>query len=160
MKYVYFYTTEIGKIKITATDGYIIALNVTDSYELDSDEVLEEIDLIKETAEAIMEYMVGNRKEFKEIPLKLRGTDFQMKVWNELKNIPYGETRSYKEIAERIGNPKGYRAVGMANNKNPIGIIVPCHRVIGKNGDLVGYAGGVKVKEQLLEIERKKRDRG
>lgn len=160
MKYVYFYITEIGKIKITAMDGYIIALNVTDSYELDSDEVLEEIDLIKETAEAIMEYMVGNRKEFKEIPLKLRGTDFQMKVWNELKNIPYGETRSYKEIAERIGNPKGYRAVGMANNKNPIGIIVPCHRVIGKNGDLVGYAGGVKVKEQLLEIERKKRDRG
>lgn len=160
MKYVYFYTTEIGKIKITAMDGYIIALNVTDSYELDSNEVLEEIDLIKETAEAIMEYMVGNRKEFKEIPLKLRGTDFQMKVWNELKNIPYGETRSYKEIAERIGNPKGYRAVGMANNKNPIGIIVPCHRVIGKNGDLVGYAGGVKVKEQLLEIERKKRDRG
>lgn len=100
----------------------------------------------------LAEYFNGSRKEFT-LTLNPRGTDFQLKVWEELRQIPYGETRSYSEIAKRIGNPKGQRAVGMANNKNPIGIIIPCHRVVGKNGDLVGYAGGLEYKERLLALE-------
>ncbi|MDE6110711.1 MAG: methylated-DNA--[protein]-cysteine S-methyltransferase, partial [Eubacterium sp.] len=82
--------------------------------------------------------------------------EFQLKVWNELCNIPYGETRSYKDIAEKIGNPKAVRAVGGANNKNKLMIIVPCHRVIGANGSLTGYAGGIDVKKILLELEQSK----
>lgn len=87
------------------------------------------------------------------VPIHLKGTDFQKKVWNELKNIPYGETRTYKEIAEKIGKPKASRAVGMACNKNPIVILVPCHRVVGTNGSLTGYAGGIELKKALLEAE-------
>ena len=83
-----------------------------------------------------------------------KGTEFQQKVWKALQEIPYGETRTYGEIAAAIGNPKAARAVGMANNKNPIGIIIPCHRVVGANGKLVGYAGGMEKKEFLLELER------
>lgn len=84
----------------------------------------------------------------------MEGTSFQRGVWKALEAIPYGETRSYREIAERIGQPKAYRAVGMANNKNPIAVFVPCHRVIGSNGKLVGYAGGLDVKEKLLGLEK------
>jgi O-6-methylguanine DNA methyltransferase len=102
------------------------------------------------------EYFSGNRKKFS-VPLNSLGTPFQLKVWEELRNIPYGETRTYSDIAEKIKNPKGQRAVGLANNKNPIGIVVPCHRVIGKNGALVGYAGGIELKERLLNIERSKK---
>ena len=101
----------------------------------------------------IMEYMEGKRKTF-DFPYELSGTDFQKKVWKELCKIPYGETRTYKEIATSIGNPKASRAVGMANNKNPITIVVPCHRVVGSNGKMVGYAGGLEMKEALLQIER------
>lgn len=102
--------------------------------------------------EQLEEYFSGTRREFT-IPLDPRGTDFQLKVWRELCRIPYGETRSYGEIAEKVGSPKGPRAVGMANNKNPIGIITPCHRVVGKKGDLVGYASGLDHKERLLSWE-------
>ena len=85
----------------------------------------------------------------------MEGTPFQKKVWNALQNIPYGETRTYKQIAEEIGNPKACRAVGMANNKNPMIIVVPCHRVIGANGKLVGYGGGLEMKRALLDLESK-----
>ena len=101
----------------------------------------------------LVEYFAGKREKF-DIPIFLNGTDFQNKVWNELLNIPFGETRSYIDIAKAIGNEKASRAVGNANNKNPIWIIVPCHRVIGKNGKLVGYGGGIKLKEKLLETEK------
>lgn len=100
----------------------------------------------------LQEYFAGKIKEFK-IPLHQVGTPFQLQVWQELLRIPYGETRSYSEIAAKVGNPKGQRAVGMANNQNPIGIVVPCHRVIGKNGNLTGYAGGLEIKQRLLELE-------
>ncbi|GAB6155869.1 methylated-DNA--[protein]-cysteine S-methyltransferase [Desulfosporosinus burensis] len=100
----------------------------------------------------LQEYVTGKRKEFS-IPLHPMGTPFQLKVWEELLRIPYGETCTYGEIAARVGNPKGPRAVGMANNRNPIGIVVPCHRVIGKNGSLTGYAGGLDIKQWLLELE-------
>lgn len=99
------------------------------------------------------EYFEGKRKEF-DLPLKLEGTKFQKQVWRELTKIPYGQTRSYKDIALAIANPKAVRAVGMANNKNPISIVIPCHRVIGSNGDLIGYAGGLEIKKELLNLEK------
>ncbi|KDE42591.1 cysteine methyltransferase [Metamycoplasma hyosynoviae] len=101
----------------------------------------------------VLEYLKGSRKNL-DFPYESHGTKFQELVWAELCKIPYGETRTYKQIAEAIGNPKAYRAVGSANNKNPIGLIVPCHRVIGINGKLVGYAAGVSIKDKLLELER------
>lgn len=116
--------------------------------------MLKETDLINNTRKQLDEYFAGKRKKF-DIPIKLDGTDFQIKVWKELLKIPYGETCSYLDIAKCIGNPKASRAVGMANNKNKIIIIVPCHRVIGSNKKLVGYACGLEVKEKLLELERK-----
>lgn len=102
----------------------------------------------------IKEYLEGHRQQF---TLKLHplGTVFQQKVWQALLNIPYGETNSYSEIAQKVGCAKGQRAIGMANNKNPLGIVVPCHRVIGKNGDLTGYAGGLEIKTMLLELEKR-----
>jgi O-6-methylguanine DNA methyltransferase len=100
----------------------------------------------------LTEYFRGLRKEFS-LPLDIKGTDFQMKVWNALLKIPYGSVTTYKGIAERIDNPKGQRAVGLANNKNKIPIVIPCHRVIGTNGKLVGYEGGVHLKEKLLQLE-------
>jgi len=100
----------------------------------------------------LKEYFAGTRKEF-DIPLDIEGTDFQKKVWNELQKIPYGKTISYKSLSEKLGDVKAIRAVGKANGQNPIAIIIPCHRVIGANGTLVGYAGGLAIKEKLLHLE-------
>lgn len=108
--------------------------------------------LLERAVLQLEEYMDGKRKSF-DLPLKPEGTEFQKKVWNALLDIPYGETRSYKDIAVFIGNPKACRAVGMANNRNPISIIIPCHRVIGANGSLVGYGGGLPIKIELLNLE-------
>ncbi len=102
--------------------------------------------------EQLTEYFAGERQEF-ELPLKLSGTEFQMSVLQALQRIPYGETTSYAEIAERIGRPKAVRAVGAANGRNPIPIIVPCHRVIGSHGELTGFGGGLDTKEALLRLE-------
>lgn len=101
----------------------------------------------------LQEYFEGERKIF-DLPLDMRGTDFQKQVWAALCDIPYGETCSYKALACAIGNPKASRAVGMANNKNPVSIVVPCHRVIGADGKLVGYAGGLDIKSALLQLEK------
>ncbi|MCL1919189.1 MAG: methylated-DNA--[protein]-cysteine S-methyltransferase [Peptococcaceae bacterium] len=106
-----------------------------------------------ETVEQVKEYLMGHRRDFT-LPLHLYGTDFQKKVWRELLKIPYGTTKSYGDIARAVGTPRGPRAVGMANNRNPLGLIIPCHRVIGKNGDLVGYDGGVDIKAKLLALEK------
>jgi len=113
---------------------------------------ISETPLIKKTAAQLEEYFAGKRKAF-DLPLNPQGTEFQKKVWKALQEIPYGKTVSYKDIAEKIGSPKASRAVGGANNKNPISIIIPCHRVIGANGALVGYAGGLDMKRELLELE-------
>jgi len=100
----------------------------------------------------LTEYFAGERKKF-DLPLKLSGTEFQMSVLQALQEIPYGETTSYADIAERVGRPKAVRAVGAANGRNPIPIIVPCHRVIGSHGDLTGFGGGLDTKEALLRLE-------
>ena len=102
------------------------------------------------------EYFQGRRKTF-DFPCRTQGTAFQEKVWAALREIPYGETRSYRDIAEAIGHPKAYRAVGMANNANPLFIIIPCHRVIGADGSLTGYGGGLPMKKALLSLEKKHR---
>ena len=110
-------------------------------------------DFLYEVYTQVNEYLTGRRKQF-DVPLKYQGTQFQQSVWQELQKIPYGETRSYQEIAIGIGNEKAVRAVGQANNKNPIMIIIPCHRVIHKNGDITGFACGLEVKQYLLELEK------
>ena len=107
---------------------------------------------LRRVAKELEEYISGKRKKF-DIPLQFHGTDFQMSVWKALLTIPYGETRSYGEIAEQIGNAKACRAVGMANNRNPIAIIIPCHRVIGADGSLTAFGGGLPLKQQLLDLE-------
>ena len=109
-------------------------------------------DVIEETVRQLDEYFAGKRREF-DIPLLFVGTDFQRKVWNELLNIPYGQTISYGEMARRIGMPKSVRAVANANGSNAISILAPCHRVIGSDGTLTGYGGGLAAKRMLLELE-------
>lgn len=149
MNNIFFYETEIGIIGIRENNK-----SITDIFfsKVDTNDNIEETDLIKECYKQLKEYFEGNRRAF-DLPLETRGTEFQKKVWDELLKIPYGETKSYKDIAIAIGNEKACRAIGMANNKNHIPIIIPCHRVIGSNGKLVGYAGGLNVKEKLLNIE-------
>jgi methylated-DNA-[protein]-cysteine S-methyltransferase len=109
---------------------------------------------LRETARQLEEYFAGERHDF-DLPLRFDGTDFQKRAWRNLLDIPYGKTRSYGEQAERIGNPKASRAVGLANGRNPIPIVVPCHRVIGANGSLTGFGGGLARKRWLLAHERR-----
>jgi methylated-DNA-[protein]-cysteine S-methyltransferase len=109
-----------------------------------------------EVIRQLQEYFAGTLREF-EIPLFMDGTDFQKKVWKDLQKIPYGETITYGELAKRIGDPKAVRAVGAANGQNPLPIIVPCHRVIGSDGNLTGFGGGLENKRKLLELESRQR---
>ena len=138
----------MGSVTFVEEDGTLLAVTTHRSYE----GICQETPLIKEACRQLSEYLKGERKTF-DLPLNPKGTDFQKRVWRALCDIPYGETRSYKQIAEAIGNPKAVRAVGMANNRNPITIVVPCHRVIGADGKLVGYGGGLEMKEFLLRLE-------
>lgn len=101
----------------------------------------------------LKEYFAGERREFS-FPLDLRGTEFQLACWHALLEIPYGETRSYRDIAQAIGHPRACRAVGMSNNRNPVAIVVPCHRVIASSGSLCGYGGGLDIKRKLLDLEQ------
>ena len=151
MEKIFFYETPVGKLCVGEEDGVIVR---TTWSKIPTEYILEETELILQCKMQLDEYFRGERKTF-DLPLAPKGTDFQKKVWNALQKIPYGETKTYGEIAAAVGNPKGARAVGMANNKNPIGIIIPCHRVVGANGKLVGYAGGMDKKEWLLQLERK-----
>ena len=159
MRYVYFYDTktkELGTIGIAADENHIT--NLFFEYEIenikkDKNYILRETFLIKKASEQLFEYLAGKRKNF-ELPLLKDGTDFQISVWNELIKIPYGETRSYKDIAVAINNEKAVRAVGMANNRNKISIFIPCHRVIGSDKKLVGYGGGLEIKKFLLNLEK------
>ena len=160
MRYVYFYNTgirELGILGIGATEDKITDLFF--EYEIEnikksSNYIIKETTLIKKATSQLFEYLNGKRKDFN-LPLLKEGTDFQISVWNELLKIPYGETRSYKDIAIAINNEKAVRAVGMANNRNKIPIFIPCHRVIGSNKKLVGYGGGLEIKEFLLNLEKR-----
>jgi len=153
MKNFYFYNYQLCKLGIAEKDGAICRVFFKTDKTPDGFEKAE-TSLIKKAAAQLDEYFNGKRKVFN-LPLKLYGTDFQIDVWKALQTIPFGETRSYGEIARVIGKPKASRAVGMANNHNPIVIIVPCHRVIGHDGSLTGFGGGLELKRRLLELEQK-----
>lgn len=113
----------------------------------------ESADALQPWLRQLDEYFSGHRQSFS-LPLDLRGTDFQLKCWRALLDIPYGETRSYRDIAQAIAHPHAFRAVGMSNNRNPIAIVVPCHRVIASDGSLCGYGGGLDIKRKLLDLEQ------
>lgn len=146
------YETKFGPITIAASNEAVISAKL--GKQLPEGAKEQKTKLTDKAGSEIIQFLEGKRKEF-DLPLNPQGTPFQKNVWDALSEIPYGETRSYKEIAVAIGKPKAFRAVGMANNKNPIIFIIPCHRVIGANGSLVGYGGGLEVKSALLEMERK-----
>lgn len=155
-RHLFFYETPVGILEIEENGSGITKVHFSSEEERNSlieKPELKETALIKKAAKQLKEYFAGKRKLF-ELPLEPEGTEFQKKVWDALLKIPYGETRSYGQIAEQIGNKKASRAVGMANNKNPIAIIVPCHRVVGANGSLTGYAGGLNIKDILLNLEK------
>lgn len=142
--------TKIGPLYLVASEDKLFGIH------WDEQEVKKGTNVVIEMTEnQIGEYLEGTRESFN-IPLDLKGTEFQKKVWKQLQKIPFGKTISYKQLAERVGNPKASRAVGSANGKNPISIIVPCHRVIASDGSLGGYYGGCDLKTKLLEIENSK----
>jgi len=141
--------TQIGCIGLAERDGVIIELALRAKPATKS---LLEPEVIRQAFAQVAEYLAGRRKSF-DLPLHAEGTPFMRRVWDELRRIPYGETRSYKDIAAAIGRPGAMRAVGMANNRNPIALIIPCHRVIGADGSLVGFGGGLDLKRRLLELE-------
>lgn len=143
------YQFENISLYLIATETHLINIQFTQPQKA----LLQTTELLSMATIQLDEYFQGKRTTFS-LPFKLTGTPFQLAVWKELQNIPYGQTTSYKEIAQKINKPKAYRAVGMANNKNPLPIIIPCHRVIGSNGKLIGYAGGLKLKNYLLELEQ------
>lgn len=147
------YETPIGEMTVCCEAEAVIGLHFG-RFQPEGREMPERrTPLSDEVIRQLLEYLDGKRTEF-DLPIRMEGTEFQKKVWKALTTIPYGETRSYKDIAIQIGEEKASRAVGMANNKNPIGIIVPCHRVIGAKGNLVGYGGGLELKTRLLELEK------
>ncbi len=147
----------VGILKLVATDTALVAVlwENEDPKRVRLAELIENTQhpILLETQKQLNEYFAGQRQKF-DVPLDFEGTEFQQKVWQALLTIPFGETRSYKDIAEQIGNVKAVRAVGAANGKNPISIIAPCHRVVGANGKLVGFAGGLENKDILLKIEK------
>jgi len=151
-----FVSSPVGLLKLVANDLALVAI----LWENDDPKRVRLGSLVEDVEHPILclaeqqpgEYFAGARKSF-DLPLDFAGTPFQKKVWSELLNIPFGQTRTYGQIANAIGKPRAFRAVGAANGKNPISIVAPCHRVIGKDGSLTGFAGGLEAKECLLGIE-------
>lgn len=141
--------TEIGRLYLAEENGFIVMLTSGQAPETDT---LGESSLLTQAAAEVTEYLAGNRRKFT-VPIKTKGTPFQEKVWDALQRIPFGETRSYGQIAREVGSPKGARAVGMACNRNPILLLIPCHRIVGSTGKLVGFAAGLSTKERLLKLE-------
>lgn len=141
----------VGRLRIEEADGAITGVNRTSDAPCPP-----ETPLLLECARQLNAYFSGELTVF-DLPLRMEGTPFRLRVWEALRAIPYGETRSYGQLARMIGQPAASRAVGGANHHNPISIIVPCHRVIGADGTLTGYGGGLDMKEFLLELERKNR---
>lgn len=146
----------IGELLLGAEDGALCRLNFgrgrpPRSTSATHDPVRDD-PVLRETARQLERYFAGRLTRFT-VPLSLRGSDFERRVWAALRHIPYGETRSYGDIAKAVGDPSAARAVGIANNRNPVAVIVPCHRVIGADGKLVGYGGGLQRKRHLLSLE-------
>lgn len=155
MKRYCYCDSPIGRMLLVGEKGVLEELhfaNSTEQLQIPTEWQKDE-SCFEETLRQLHQYFDGERREF-DLPIAAKGTPFQEQVWRELRKIPYGETSNYGAIAERIGNPKACRAVGMANSKNPIPIIIPCHRIIGKNGSLTGFGGGLDVKKQLLDLEQ------
>ena len=152
MKKVFFYQTAIGKLTV-AENGQAITNLYFHEEAAPQDAIYEETELLREAGLQLAAYLAGERKGF-DLPFAPQGTVFMKQVWEALLTIPYGETRTYREIAEAIGSPTAVRAVGNANSKNPLSIFIPCHRVIGSKGELTGYLGGLKAKQFLLELEK------
>lgn len=148
---IYFYESDIGKVGIIENSGRITHLYFTNA-SLPKDIQIDETPILREAGQQLKSYLAGKLKEFS-LPLAPTGTDFMKQVWASLCKIPYGKTVTYKEIAIKIGAPNAARAVGLANNRNPIPIFIPCHRVIGTNGSLTGYRGGLELKKRLLDLE-------
>jgi len=150
----------VGALSLVATDSALVALvwRTAGHSRVPFEVAVEDLQhpVLRETARQLREYFAGARQLF-DLPLEFRGTDFQRRVWAALLMIPYGETRSYGQIAEQLGNPAAVRAVGAANGRNPISIIAPCHRVIGMSGDLTGFGGGLDAKAFLLSLEAPQR---
>ena len=150
MKFYYSYNTAIGKLYIAENNGFIC--NICSELKYDDFQYLE-TELIKYTFKSLNEYFNGKRKSFDDIPICFHGTEFQKKIWSEIRKIPYGNTVTYKLLSEHAGIQKGYRAVGHACNKNPILILVPCHRVVGANNNLTGFSAGINNKKYLIDLE-------
>lgn len=151
-----YYASPVGQLRLIADEQYLIGVlwqneTIRRFSQFEYCEVTEH-PILEQTAQQLQQYFAQQRKNF-DLPITIQGTDFQIDVWNALKTIPYGETRSYQDIATQIGRPKAVRAVGMTNGQNPLSIIIPCHRVIGKNGKMVGFGGGIEHKITLLQIE-------
>ncbi len=155
MKDYCYYDSPIGKMLLVGKNGVLEELHFpreTEQLQIPL-HWKEDLQAFEIPLRQLRQYFSGERQEF-DLPIRPQGTPFQERVWEELIKIPYGKTASYGEIAQRINKPKACRAVGMANRKNPIPIIIPCHRVIGKDGSLTGFGGGLSVKQQLLDLEQ------
>ena len=151
MKNTAIFQTILGPVIISEQDGAITELFFAKSTQDSGSNRI--TPLLKEAEKQLLEYLSGIRKTF-DLKLAAQGTEFQKEVWKTLNRIPYGETCSYKQVAKMIGRPEASRAIGMANSKNPILILTPCHRILGSDGKLVGYAGGLEIKKRLLELEK------
>ncbi len=150
MEHTGIYACPFGFFRIVEDEGKVIVIDVVKEKEGEASPSA----VTDEAAQELTEYLSGRRKVFT-IPYEFRGTPFQLQVWRELAKVPYGTTTTYKKLAEAIGRPGAYHAVGGAVGKNPLSILIPCHRVIGTNGSLTGYAWGLPLKEYLLELEKK-----
>ena len=152
----YWLQTEIGRLFLADNGEALVRIDFT-ANSVPADWRLGESALLRRAAAQLEEYFAGERTAF-DLPLAPAGTDFQLEVWRALLDIPYGETRSYRQIAEAVGRPAACRAVGGANHRNPLSLVIPCHRVIGADGGLVGYGGGLDRKRSLLLLERRNRE--
>lgn len=150
MKYSYSYETPVGRLWLAEEDDALTDL----SFGPVPNAAVHESPLLRHAAQQLKEYFAGERRDF-DLQLDTRGTVFQKSVWSALRDVPYGKTCSYKDIATAVGKPAACRAVGSANNKNPIAIIIPCHRIVGADGSLTGYGGGLDVKQSLLDLEQR-----
>ena len=153
MKQILIVSSPVGPLTLTQEDQALTGLHFGEHPQQGAEDPTP---LLEEAARQLEEYFAGQRKVFS-LPLAPKGTEFQLRVWQALLQIPYGETRSYGELAAMVGNPKACRAVGGANHRNPLSILIPCHRVVGTGGSLTGYAGGLSVKEFLLKLESEAR---